>query len=482
MKTVFVLLASLFLGFCFLSNFLIPLILIGILVYCWLLFEYSEIALFIAFLMIVNCFSLISEDWLRLPYFFRIRDVFFILSFFPLLKGVYEKDPKIRQVFSNPIVKSIYLILFFTVIQIFITKLRFPDETLNSILRIGRRYLYYAIFFPALYVFLDEDKFKRLVKLLLASVVIFSLLFIIQFFLGANFKIFLGGKVVKQNLQGFLITREYLTGGIAVVLVFQICFMVSLFCDNFKLKSKNFLLMLLAGFQNLLTFGRANLIGIISGITLGVFFARGKCRIKAGIKIFITFILIVLLGWIASQTNFPKKQYLLNAIFSRITSVYQTVVRKEDTLGFRIKDSAGRMELLKKNALIGIGFLHDESKLFSMARGYNKTIRTPDSGIVTLLLDFGVLGLLWLIILTIIVLRESLSIYGKIANDFYKVLILGILSFYLGRVVSFITLIDFVDYDGIVVISLVLALLTKLKYQNQESVQDERTVDNNCKL
>jgi len=449
---------------CFLLNTYIPFIFLAFLFYLWLLFKYPEVALFASILAIFNCFSMMSEDFLRFPYLFRIRDIFFLSTFFPLLWGIYKRDKKAKYAFSNSIAKGIYLILFLCFIQVFVTKLRFPEESFNSIVRMGRRYFYYAIFFFVLYILLDKQRLRRFMKLCVGGVIIFCFMYIIQFLIGPAHRIFLWGRVEYQILQGFKITRMYILGAVVVALTFHISFMLFLFHNKFKYRFKNIFLMMLSGVQTLVTFGRAHIFGVVTGTLFGIACAKRQMKFRNLFKILIVFLLIFVFAEVTSKVLFPHKEALFKAISSRVASTWTAVIRQEDTFYFRIKDSLGRMELIKKNPILGIGFVHDESKLFAFERGFSGNLRTTDSGTATLLLDFGILGFLWLFAMSLIVLRRGLSIYNRADSQFYKSAILGIIAFYFGRLFSFITLADFVVYDGIVVIALSLVGVELVNY------------------
>jgi O-antigen ligase len=464
MKVVLIMLLALITGLCLLSNLTIPFILLALIFYLWLLLEYPEIALFISFLVIIDCFSIMDEDLFRLPYLFRIRDIFFLSIFIPLIIGFYKKDNKIRDVFNNPIAKCISFILFLSIIQIFVTYLRFNDETLNSIIRMGRRYFYYVMFFPALYILLDEKRFKRFSKLFITSVIIFCFLYIVQFLIGPTHKILLKGRVEYQGLQGFTVPRLYISGVIAATLIFHISLMIFLFYKNFKYRVKNILFVIVSGIQTLVTFGRAHIFGVIIGTLFAIFFAKGHMRIKSLFKLS-AFLLIAFLAVMTFQILFQPEKDFFKAFYARIASTYNAVTERGDTFGYRIKDSLGRMELIKKNPILGIGFVHDSSDLFAFVKKYSIGIRTGDSGIIDLLIDFGIIGVIWLLVMSFVVLKRSLVIYRETENHFYKTIILGVIAFYFGRLFSFITLEDFVAYDSIVIITFSLVLLEVLKYR-----------------
>jgi len=455
MRIFLILILSFFIAQCFLLTWILPLVIIGFGLYLWFLVKSPEIGLFMAFLVIIDCFSMLSENLMWLPTLYRIRDIFFITSFIPLFIGLSQNDKRIKEVFGGPLAKCIYAIIVLTIAQMFITKIRFNDESFNSIIRIGRKYLYYAMYFPAVFVLLDEARLKRFVKLFVITTAVFCLLYISQFFVGPSHRIFVWGRVEWQNLQGFNVTRMYIPGVLFATLLFHVCFAIFLFNNKIKSKFLNSLLMSIAGIQTLLTFGRAHIFGVVTGSLFSSLFSKGLNKKKALLKVSLIGVFIVFGIFIYSLFHsYYKKTNFFQAVSARIYSTYEAISKKQDTFGFRLRDSAGRIELIKNNPLLGVGFVHDESRLFSMERGFNRAIRTTDSGIITLLLDFGLLGAGWLFFVSFVFLKSARKVLKSSSNELHRSIMLGILAFYFGRVFSFITLADFVTYDGIIAIVL----------------------------
>jgi hypothetical protein len=373
----------------------------------------------------------------------------------------------IRYVFSNPIAKCIYLVISIAIIQIFVTKYRFPEETIGSIIRIARRYFYYAIFFPALYILLDDKKFARFLKLAIGSVVVFCVIFIAQFLAGPEHKLFLWPVNVEyQVLQGFRVTRIYVDGTMAATLLFTVSFMFLLFSRGFKYSLQNIIIFLITIFQNIVTFGRANIFGIITGILFSIAVTQARSRIKNILKVVLALACASALIWAGFLIFSTKGSELPKAAFYRFGSAYTAFSQSEDTFIARVQDNLGRMSLVKKNYIFGIGFVHDESSLFASARGTAESgIRTSDSGILTLLLDMGIVGVLWLFAMTVIFFKRSTFIYRRTAGQPYGAVVLGIIAFYFSRLFSFITLADFVLYDGIVTMMVAFAILEAINYR-----------------
>lgn len=471
MKIAAIIAAGLVAALGILFNVFAPFAFLFIFMYLWLLFRYPEIALFISIAAIFNFYSMVNEDFLRVPNVFRIRDVFFLLAFLPLLVGVYKKNPMVAHVFNNPVAKGIYIILCLSLLQALVTKMRFPDETLNSIIRMGRKYFYYTLFFPLLYVMLYRPgSFRRFVGLFALTGAALSAAYIAQFMLGPANSVFLSGRVEYQSLQGANVTRIYIMGTTIVTLLFHISLMVLLFCKDSRQRAIGAFLTVLSGIETLLTFGRAHILGVAGGTILGIGLAGGRNRTLTLLKVVIVIVLILVAVEGVGRIFFAEKEFLFSAVSSRVTSVYSAMTRdSEDTFFFRIRESMKRQDLISRNLLFGIGFVHDESRLFASERGYDTAIRTADSGLVSLVLDFGVSGVIWLGIFTSIVLRRFFQLYRVAQSPFYKSVMLGILSFYLGRLLSFLTLADFVSYDGITIVVLSLAIMEAIGRTVQRS-------------
>ena len=217
-------------------HFLMPLLIVFSLVYLGLLFKKPEYALLLSVLMIFDFFSLIPEDFLRMPGVFRLKDIFLILAFVPFLNGLFNRDPKIRVVIKSVIGKCILFLIFITACQLFLTNFLYPSESVNSIFRAGRKYFYYLLFFPAYYILIDYGRLKSFIRLLVLSICSFCVLFMLQFFLADKVKIF-SGKIAVQNLQGFMVTRMYLSGAALVNVIFLIVLFILLLSPIVKKKS-----------------------------------------------------------------------------------------------------------------------------------------------------------------------------------------------------------------------------------------------------
>ena len=477
-KIILCILISLLAGFLFNIHPIVFFVLAGVFAYGIILVRFPEIALFLTILVVFDCFSMISENALRLPFLFRLRDVMLISMFFPFLAGVYKRDERIKNVFRSPIAKAILCISFIVLFQLLLTKIRFPQESVNSMVRMGRKYLYYCLFFPALYILQDKIKQRRFLKISISAIVIFAVLYIIQFFAGSSIVLFPYGRVSLQNLSGESVNRLYIAGAGLVTFLFQVLLMIILFGEQKRKKIMIFLLMLF-GLQTVLTFGRAHILGVIVGTLFALVLSREKKLFKKVVLAVSFFTIITFFFSMGFAVVFPEKRNPVEVIGSRIVSTFDAVVNKTDTFGGRLEDSAGRIDLLKRHSIVGIGFLHDEADMW----GYNKgtiarSFRTGDSGILSLLMDFGLFGFSVLLFLSFLFLKRAMTLYRRLDSVYSRALVLGIVSYYFGRLFSFITLADFVTYGGIVVITLSLVILELIAIKER----DNAVIHNCCQL
>jgi len=458
MKVLAILLLSFFIGLLFLANSYSLFALVGFFLYLWLLFKYPEIALFITILVVNDFFSLVSADFLRIPGVFRIKDIFLVMAFIPLAHKVYHKKIKFQL---NNLSKSILLIMFFVVLEALITII-IRNQSFNYTIRMARRYLYFLLYFPMIYLIDDERKFKRFLSLLIISSAAFSLLMIIQYVIGPTKVIFkYASHVVMQQIVGEYVTRSYVLGSsLAIMIFFLYLFRLFFKVGNKAINLTMVFLTFLGGVY--LGFSRANLFGVIAGLGFATFILldfRWKIRIIAT-----SFIFIFVLFFLLEGVKFYSENTISNPLYityKSLVSGASDLANRTGTFGYRLKDSAARIALIKANPFLGVGFIHPLSGILKI-RTLTPGITTNDSGIVTLLLDFGVTGIIWLGFLSIVFFKEAKRLCNILRENSTKVLVIAAFAFYFSRLFSFLTLADFVSYHGIVSICIALFIVTQV--------------------
>lgn len=469
-KLLLIILISFFLSQFLLLNYFIPLFFLLIAGFIWLILRRPEIALFVVVLSANDFFSLISEDIFRLPGVFRLKDLLFIIPCFVLFLQILQRKIILRRSLFS---RTIWLITFFVILEVFLTML-VQQQGFNFTIRTGRRYLYYLLYFPLVYLINDDRKFKRFLSLILGATVIFSLLMIAQNILGDSYILFrFASSVGEQKIAGEYVTRTYVAGASLALIGFYFYFFRILL--EKKYGWLNLCVLILTFFSGVyLKFGRANLFGAAAGLIFSVFIMLNmRLRIRAflvtlifGIMLFSSFQIIRL----GSGKAVPNPVTLS---FKSLLSGADDLRNKTGTFEFRLKDSAERIDLIKKHPIAGVGFVHPSSKIIN-SRGVWAEIITGDSGIITLLLDFGIFGIFWLFALTLVFFRKVKKLFFSVADSGRRSLVIALFAYYFSRLFSFLTLGEFVFQQGIVTLAMVLFILNYIEVNQNGSINNYR--------
>lgn len=426
----------------------------------------------VALLVTHSCLSFINEDWFRFAYVFRISDLFFLgamfICFVTILTIKEEDKPKILKRYT--IIMAI--IVLATLLQIFITQMRFPETTLLSSLRMGRRYLYIMLFYPAC-IFLFKNKNMRVFVNIAAIFSTFvSIAFIIQFLSKGRIYLIPFSRSVFQNMLGISAYRIYISGTELINFTFFFIFFHYIFTLFNKQKAKILLIlaMIFTALHPLLSLGRSRIIGFLLALFVTIFMARNKkIRLRIARYLLLSlgfFILVILLFGIIS----PGEKGLPGFIKDRTLSSFDEVLTNTGTFRFRLDDSYYRIQLIKDNPLLGIGFLHDESQELSYMRGFNGQFRTADSGLISLMIDFGLIGLIGFLVIFIFIFKDLLFLIRSMPKDTYEyAVIMSIFAVLLIYIVEFLTSGSFMSFGGFAVLGIFMGIVNNAIYRYQKS-------------
>lgn len=464
-KLFLAVLISYLLAKCLLLHYLVPLFFILLAVFIWLSIRHPEISLFIVLLSANDFFSLISEDIFRLPGIFRFKDLLFILSYLVLLFQIYQKKIVIKKSLFS---RNIWLIMFFVILEVVLTMF-FRQQGFNYTIRMGRIYLYYLLYFPLVYLIDNDIKFRRFLSLVLSGVLVYSLLIVIQYILGPSRVIFrFASHIEEQLIAGAYVTRTYAAGASLVLIVFYF-YLFRILLEK-KYEWFNFFVLILTFLSGVyLKFGRANIFGVITGFLFGVFILlNSRLKMRALVVTLMLGIVIFFSIEVVRLATEKKPQNPLIHTFRFLLSGVDDMRYKTGTYGFRLEDSAERMELIKKNPITGIGFVHPLSGVI-VIRSETTGIVTNDSGLITLLLDFGILGIFWLSVLTITFFKKTKQLFFSV-TDSKATLVIALFAYYFGRLFSFLTLAEFVTQSGIVTLALAFFILNYIENNKNGSI------------
>lgn len=396
------------------------------------------------------------------PGYFKFKDIIFLLGILFVFKEIIINKSKIHFSKDSSIPMFVFILLFLVGINWMRTYYLY-DVEFKSIIQYSRRYLYYLSFlFPICFIKNVKD-LKYFFKMMFSICIIYSLLITIQFFAGSNFNILGNTIITKQTLGGLRIDRIYIKG----LLLLCGVFIASIgYCVMSHKQNKFFYLgIFLIGCGIFLHFARMFWLFIF--LTLLLWFIDIHRQYK---KIFIIILLgmfvVMSLGLITielSNDNHIKK------VADFFISGFSDILHYRGTFRYRIEESWFRFDLIKKHPLLGPGFIHPKHlpSVIALFQKERPDIATVDSGWISILTDFGIVGVLWLILFLIFLVRyernfQKVSLYDNFKYSELTGISKGILYFLLLGVIVSITH-GFFTYEGsIPTIAISLGILDRI--------------------
>ncbi|MCP5462725.1 MAG: O-antigen ligase family protein [bacterium] len=342
------------------------------------------------------------------------------------------------------------------------------EVSLESSIRLARKYLFYLSFFAILYYIQDIADIKKFLFIFIALAVCCSSLFYTQFFVGSRFKIMRYLLMDYQQLGGFYILRIYLAGSTPLLcLSFAICFWLTQ-CYTTQKKVRVFLILsFFLGIALFLCFSRARWVMQFLIIAVPFFFATKYEKAKT-LKLTLITACIGFIILIVAQAVGVDFLTHLTKLIQRIESTYYEIIHQTGTFGYRLEDSFQRINMFLKRPLLGVGFLHHLAALESPKAAFVKDylVETIDSGLITLLVTMGLGGVAVFSIVLIGFFTRSIKIIRVNNSPLLRGICLGCLGYIAGATLTFITLPCFTSLNEIPYITLAFALVEKVSQFN----------------
>lgn len=450
-------------GFLSVKKSMLPILMVIGVLYTIVLFTKPIWTFMGCIIILSNCFGFISDDSFSLSGAFKLRDLC-LFSLFPIIFFNLVVDRKSVKQLQSPLNKYLIILLCFIVFIICYTILLYNISFFSTI-RLARKYFFYSLFFIFMYYIQNTDDLKQWLKYFFIIAIIGGILFLTQFFLGPNIRILPTLLIDYQNLAGLYITRIYFKGGMALLrLCFALSFWLTITCDVKKMKYLYFIATLLFGIVSFLAFSRAGWFMQINIVLIPFFFANSKQKMAVIRLVLIASALsfcFILLVQNLSDFNILS---LFSKIIQQIQSAYYDLIHQTGTFGFRLEESAYRIELFLKKPFLGVGFLHHlaagESYKAAFVRDY--LVETIDSGLITLLTTMGLGGVIVFGILSIGYIKRCINVIKNVKMPFFTGLSLGCLGYFSGGVMGFITLPFFTGVYDIPFIAIGFAIVEKV--------------------
>ena len=462
-KISLVIFLAIFMSYAILIAGKLSLVLVGVVLWGWLLFFKTHIALMVAVFVWMEGFGFINiEYFLRIPGVFKLQDLLFVSLFLPKLVSILtKKDSGIK---ADNIIKLPLLVLLLSVIALMVRTVYIHDISWISVLKAGRHYLFYAVFFFVIWYVNTKEKLQTCLKIIICFAVLLSLIHIFQISLGSEHKIFISARVIEQ----VDIARVYLKGGAVRSIVFIIVIW-NIFLVQ-PMKRWWIIVAAITGLSWVLSLSRAGWLWMLIAVFAPFIimwptikksssFKQVRNKIKFAVVIF------VILGFIfilAAEANIGEASFFMK----RIKSTIYDFTNMSGTFGYRIEESQFRFAAIKKYFVLGPGFIHPDiaaERFIPLVKPsfnpYARSLTTVDSGITTLLVNFGIYGIFLFGWFSIRIIKFCRNTSINMKDTIFQGFPIGFSGYLIGGIDSFITLGIFTMPQDIVVLGATLGLI-----------------------
>ncbi|RJQ56731.1 MAG: hypothetical protein C4521_00030 [Actinobacteria bacterium] len=422
---------------------ILPPVLIALVALTWWRPELGSLVVVVA---ATNFLSLASNEALVLGPKVRLDDVMLlvVLTVWAMRMSLRRNPDVFRRTWLP---KAVLLVIAAVGMELVFTPLRY-GQSVPDTMSVARGFAYYALFFPVAAEMASRERRRVLVALVIACGVLFAMLYELQFIVGGSYKVF-GGEIrtLMEHVGPITVPRVYVLGNLLSVLAFFL-----ILARLFKPKTGRRVVLWIAlgvscgGF--LLTFSRMLWLGVIAGAAVMFVYDRRIGLSRGVLRASLTAAAVA----VASTFLAPGAADVLR---ERVLSVVVELSQGSGSYGYRLVEATSRLRIIAENILVGVGFVSEEQRALASA-GALTSLRMPDSGLVTLLVYFGILGLVWLAALTLS-FAHAAAAYRRQATVADTDMV-GIVGFVSGMLITFVALNAFVAIEGIAVLALSLGV------------------------
>ncbi|WP_159737466.1 O-antigen ligase family protein [Vibrio atypicus] len=420
------------------------------------LFGYLFILSTVNFLGLIN-----PEHFVRIPGVFKFDDLLFIS-----MVGIYIVS-NLREGWRFP-TDNVFVLLtliimsfvFMTICQFFLTSIRFDLPVISS-LKVGRGFLFILSFFYFVKFFSTTHEKHQLLKFIFAIAIIQVVMMLLQI---------LGFEIAEHSIVRQLetvddsVTRVYLPAYFIASISFftSTSFLISTHSSHNRLIIT--IISILSLLSILLSYTRTYWVAIIVGLIVLFILSERIARYKLLLCALI--VLVLFLPMILFQSD--------GFIMDRFFSIFFEVKDREGNFIYRFTENPQRIIAFLDYPIFGPGFVHSSyaASLFNFVideKGLSESqverallLQTNDSGLITLLVSFGLLGVCWALCKIVSVIRICLCLTYN-AN---RSIVVAMVAFIISIWSTCATTYGFTYQDGIVALSLSLYLIWGFCSQN----------------
>ncbi len=442
----------------------------------------AEFAVGLAILAQTNFLGLVDPELLSIPGLFKISDIAFVLLFVPLIEDLATRRFEIGRLRSS-FVWPLALIIGVALLNILLSNLR-EGVPLSLGFRIGRRYVFYAVFFVAYYGLTEPRRLEWMMWGCRIAGAISALVLMGVFFTGSTW--LSGGMVTGEYPMASMFTRPYSPAYPLIILAFFDALSRTLTNRGGTHWFTVGVLGVTAG-GIMVDLSRNGWMAVIAGsaclwwaLRRGGSFPRWRAaRLALGAAV-----ALAVLALFAGQVTDHDLGDVLRVFGDRFSSTFADFGGIRGTFGQRVDILTTRVDLMAQEPttfISGLGFATTQVRAIDLALvgevGMGEfTLLGGENGFATILAELGVLGLIGVAWFSWLVIKRGLWLATRARDRGGRTLGPALAACQISFVVQFLSLssLSFAYAPYVMVSALLMAMIERQYHFSQAALRAAR--------
>lgn len=439
-----------------------------------------EFAIGFAILAQTNFLGLIDPELFSIPGVFKVSDLAFVLLAVPLIEDLATGRFDLKR-FRSALLWPVALIIAAAAFNILLSYLR-EGVPLTLGFRIGRRYLFYAVFLVAYYALTDGRRLRLVLWGCRAAGALAALVVVAVFFTGSPW--LSGGMVTGQFPTAEEFTRPYSPAFPLIILTFFDSLARTL-SGGWRAQWVTAGMLGLAAVGILVDLSRNGWLAVIIGslwlwwaMRRGLQFPRWRAaRLIAGAAV-----ALAVLSIFTAQVAKRDVGDALRLFGDRFASTFADLSELGGTFGQRLEILSTRVDLMTQEPssfIWGLGFATTQVRAMELAMAAEMssgefTLLGGENGVATVLVELGALGLIAIAWFSYLVLQRGWWLATRAPDGAGRVMGPALAGCHLCFVVQFLSLssLSFAYAPYVMVAALLMALIERQYQRSRELRRD----------
>lgn len=390
-------------------------------------------------------FWLLPQQLMVLPNVIRISDIGILLMAGSTLFVLVANPAKIR------FIKSAFTLIILSFILLSLLNVYFSniyyEQSIMAGLRAIRSNLFYFIFFVVIFTLDNKEKLKKFLRWFTVLCLLLVAITFLQYAMPSV-------PIFHTEISGIFEQRfgfyRLINPGLDLVMLAYFIVIARFIQAGVPCRLPCLLTGIIFTIQFLLSQTRGYLLSLPLAMMISMT-VTGKFR-----WLIITVWCFVMGVGAFQMTGLVTQQKHENFVTRLFESSITETLSRKGNVGIRYETAKVYWKYAMQHPITGTGII---SPLSEIARKLKYPVLRTDLGYVVMFSQYGLLGIAWLIWLSLVYFRKVVFVYRRMHDGELKAIVFGLMSHFIFMLISFITLPHFILSTMIVTVAINMAIL-----------------------